>query len=149
MAGVEDVGVVSSADALLATYRNKHPATDFAPGTGAITTYTMIDKYPNPVLQRNNIAHESSTRFVFRANDVALVSLCSGEVHHVLLVEVGHSQSSVLLAAVTAAGSTLLSEASDVAFGAANFDDRLFRHFQAEIQNKYKGEVKPGRWGHF
>lgn len=63
-----------------------------------------------------------------------------------LLVEVGHSQSSVLLAAVTAAGSTLLSEASDVAFGAANFDDRLFRHFQAEIQQKYKGEVKPGRW---
>jgi molecular chaperone DnaK (HSP70) len=70
-------------------------------------------------------------------------------VHHVLLVEVGHSQSSVLLAAVTAAGSTLLSEASDVAFGAANFDDRLFRHFQAEIQQKYKGEVKPGRWGLF
>lgn len=51
LAGVEDVGVVSSADALLATYRNKHPATDFAPGTVTqvpITSYMRHGSHSNP-----------------------------------------------------------------------------------------------------
>jgi molecular chaperone DnaK (HSP70) len=68
-------------------------------------------------------------------------------VHYVLLVEMGHSQTTVLLAAVNAEGHSILSEASDASFGAANFDARLFQHFGDEIGKKHGTTVKPGEEG--
>lgn len=55
-------------------------------------------------------------------------------------------QVSVVVAALGAQGpASVLAEATDACFGAANFDHRLFAHFAKHIASKYAGaSVVPG-----
>ncbi len=115
--GPEDVLVTTATDALLATYRQKHPAAEFAPaaegeaeaaaaggGGGGGKTILLVD-----------VGYAQTAVVVFSMGAEGFPRV--------------------------------LGEAYDAALGASNFDHRLFGHFAGEIAKKYGAEggaVAPG-----
>ncbi|CAI5745696.1 unnamed protein product [Peronospora destructor] len=57
--------------------------------------------------------------------------------HHIVIVDMGHTSTSVAVVKLTPEGETLLATDADLNLGAETLDRRLFQHFQSEVQAKH------------
>lgn len=64
------------------------------------------------------------------------------EPQHVMFVDIGHSQLSVCIAALTKKDLRVLASSYDPNLGGRNFDDILVEHFSSEFQQKFKIDVR-------
>ncbi|RMX67036.1 hypothetical protein KXD40_004165 [Peronospora effusa] len=56
---------------------------------------------------------------------------------HIVIVDMGHTNTSVAVVKLTSEGETLLATDADLNLGAETLDRRLFEHFQSEVQAKH------------
>lgn len=57
-------------------------------------------------------------------------------VKHIVIMDMGHTSTSVAAVKLTHEGETVLAEAGDLALGSGNFDLYLYEHFKREVQDK-------------
>ncbi|GMF17560.1 unnamed protein product [Phytophthora fragariaefolia] len=60
---------------------------------------------------------------------------------HILIMDMGHTSTSVAVVKLTPTGETVLATEADVNLGAETLDRRLFEHFQKEVQEKHQLSV--------
>ncbi|CAH0522746.1 unnamed protein product [Peronospora belbahrii] len=56
---------------------------------------------------------------------------------HIVIVDMGHTSTSVAVVKLTPEGETVLATEADLNLGSETFDRRLFQHFQCEVQEKH------------
>ncbi|TMW56245.1 hypothetical protein Poli38472_008893 [Pythium oligandrum] len=59
-------------------------------------------------------------------------------VKHIVIIDMGHTSTSVAVVKLTPEGETVLAGACDTALGSENFDLHLYEHFKAEIHEKHQ-----------